>query len=762
MRLTRRFLILTYHTKLIKLDSQNHRQSIKNKINSLIFLSPKILFRYYFLIINFIFLSSQSIAQELIWTHTGGPMGGIIGGMDINSNGDIYAGVYPFIIPYTGLFKSTDNGENWFKVKTQFEDFQVFTIYITNEDHIWVGTDYQDKLYRSTDNGLTWEIKANGYDAPECWAIVESKDGVLFAGDANSGQLYRSTNDGEDWQFSADIAPLTFAIDSNNVVYAGTFNGLYSSTDNGLTWTKNNFLIDYAIPTLLIDTSNGIYCGTGYTGINGDGLFYSSDGGQFWKQLGFAGKVVLSLAFDSECNLYTGTLEDGLFKTTDLGQSWIQYQNGIYRKEVYRLVITKKDDIFIGSEGGGGGWYFYGGGGVFRSTNGGELFEQVGLPISLVKNIVFSGDSLIISSSPSGVQKYNRFTKKWRNLGLHNVEAVTITPSDYLYAATRDDGLYKSTDLGEKWFLTNLTIDTLMPVYNVLAINDDTLFASTFYNLRRSTDGGENWNVLPISTGDFDRGLFFNDGSLWVTGVSSSASVLYRSSDFGNSFDIQYTEFETFDSNNPISVINNGYVFLASALTNKNGIYRSTDFGMNWNRVLSMNNNWPTVYANDDGVVFTASLSFYDTSKIYISSNFGNTWTSLVQPTDLGVFVTAIIQDNKENYFFGTSRQGLYEVDILTDFEDETSTNYNFYLSQNYPNPFNSITKIRYSVPISNLVQIKLYNILGIEILTLLNEYKRAGTFEVEFDGSDISSGVYFYRITCGRYSETKKMLLLK
>jgi photosystem II stability/assembly factor-like uncharacterized protein len=369
-------------------------------------------------------------------------MGGIIGGMDINSNGDIYAGVYPFMIAYTGLYKSTDNGESWFKIKTQFEDFQVFSVYITKEDHIWVGTDYQDKLYRSTDNGLTWEIKANGYNAFECWAIGESKDGVLFAGDANSGQLYRSTDNGENWQFSALIAPLAFAVDSNNVVYAGAFNGLYSSTDNGVSWTQNNFFSGYAVSTVLIDTSNGIYCGTGYTYLNGDGLYYSGDSGQTWRQLGFAGKEVLALAFDSEWNLFAGTKEDGLFKTSDSGQSWTQYQNGIYRKEVFKLVINQQDDIFIGSEGGGSGWYLYGGGGVFRSTNGGDSFEQVGLPISLVKNIVFSGDSLIITSTPSGVQSYNRFTQKWKNLGLHNVEAVTITPSEYLYAQQQGTMVY--------------------------------------------------------------------------------------------------------------------------------------------------------------------------------------------------------------------------------------------------------------------------------------------------------------------------------
>lgn len=71
--------------------------------------------------------------------------GGIVGDMAINSLGEIYAGVYPFMFNYySGLYKSTDNGNSWFKIETQFEDFEVYAIYITKEDHIWVGTNFME------------------------------------------------------------------------------------------------------------------------------------------------------------------------------------------------------------------------------------------------------------------------------------------------------------------------------------------------------------------------------------------------------------------------------------------------------------------------------------------------------------------------------------------------------------------------------------------------------------------------------------------
>jgi len=85
-----------------------------------------------------------------------------------------------------------------------------------------------------------------------------------------------------------------------------------------------------------------------------------------------------------------------------------------------------------------------------------------------------------------------------------------------------------------------------------------------------------------------------------------------------------------------------------------------------------------------------------------------------------------------------------------------------FSLSQNYPNPFNPATRINYSLPYKSLVQIKLYDVLGNEVATIVNEEKPAGIYEVEFDGGRLSSGVYFYQLSAANFIETKKMILLR
>ncbi len=103
-------------------------------------------------------------------------------------------------------------------------------------------------------------------------------------------------------------------------------------------------------------------------------------------------------------------------------------------------------------------------------------------------------------------------------------------------------------------------------------------------------------------------------------------------------------------------------------------------------------------------------------------------------------------------------------VDNTVDVKDQGYNNIptEYKLEQNYPNPFNPTTTIRYSIPKAGSVTLKIYNLIGEEIATLVNEEKAAGNYEIEFDATQLPSGVYFYQIKAGDFSQTKKMLLLK
>jgi hypothetical protein len=104
------------------------------------------------------------------------------------------------------------------------------------------------------------------------------------------------------------------------------------------------------------------------------------------------------------------------------------------------------------------------------------------------------------------------------------------------------------------------------------------------------------------------------------------------------------------------------------------------------------------------------------------------------------------------------------ELNVITDVENPNQSDIplDFALNQNYPNPFNPTTRIQYQLSGNSQVTLKVYNILGSEVATLVNEEKQAGSYEVSFDASDLSSGIYFYSLRAGSFIETKKMLLLK
>jgi hypothetical protein len=104
----------------------------------------------------------------------------------------------------------------------------------------------------------------------------------------------------------------------------------------------------------------------------------------------------------------------------------------------------------------------------------------------------------------------------------------------------------------------------------------------------------------------------------------------------------------------------------------------------------------------------------------------------------------------------------LWEDDVVSGIEEESLLPTRYLLYQNYPNPFNPITTIKYQIPEAGIVSLKIYDILGRDIATLVNEEKPAGFYEYDFNASDLSSGVYLYQLKAGSYVESKKMLLLK
>ena len=101
-------------------------------------------------------------------------------------------------------------------------------------------------------------------------------------------------------------------------------------------------------------------------------------------------------------------------------------------------------------------------------------------------------------------------------------------------------------------------------------------------------------------------------------------------------------------------------------------------------------------------------------------------------------------------------------TDIPTSIANQPTVVTEFKLSQNYPNPFNPSTKISWQSPVSGHQTLKVYDVLGNEVVTLVDEYKPAGIYNAQFTMHNLASGIYFYRLTAGSFVQTKKMILIK
>ena len=150
---------------------------------------------------------------------------------------------------------------------------------------------------------------------------------------------------------------------------------------------------------------------------------------------------------------------------------------------------------------------------------------------------------------------------------------------------------------------------------------------------------------------------------------------------------------------------------------------------------------------------------------------FDFNWSGV--PKQYNIFAIGIMMGPSNQRM--TSKAGLYQINyydpsmnltwnynLITDVPHETLIPTEFSLSQNYPNPFNPATTIKFTIPTTELVSLKVYDLLGREVAALVNEEKAPGTYEAKFDGSNLASGMYVYRLQADNFVSVKKMILMK
>jgi ligand-binding sensor domain-containing protein len=299
-----------------------------------------------------------------------------------------------------------------------------------------------------------------------------------------------------------------------------------------------------------------------------------------------------------------------------------------------------------------------------------------------------------------------------------------------LFAGTWAGGVFLSTNKGSSWTTVNngLTDNNVVS----LIVSDTNLFAGTTSGVFLSTDNGSSWSSV-------NNGLTFMMGPPDQADTASVISHLAVSTNGANGTNL-------------------------FAATWGGGVFLSTDNGSNWSAI---NNGLPDnqITLSITSLTVSGANLFIGTSDggMYVSTNNGASWTSADSGlTGSSVQVIAVIGTN---VFAGTNN-GIWRrpiSEMVTGVEENQTQIPTLYaLKQNYPNPFNPTTTISYQLPTNTIVTLKVYDVLGREIKTLVSERQKAGNHLVIFDANSLPSGVYFYRLQAGSYAETKKLVLLK
>jgi len=396
---------------------------------------------------------------------------------------------------------------------------------------------------------------------------------------------------------------------------------------------------------------------------------------------------------------------------------------------------------------------------------------------------------------------------QWTNPDLtltgRQIQSFAISNSALLSGT--DGGLVRSTDNGTSW--TN--IGGGLPYTNIRALLSvgsypfNVLAGMISGRISMSTNYGDNWTGFPAdsvqlpflasincilersNSSNFlvgtERGVHllpqYYPLSTWIainTGLPSAETkvraIVEKDGEIfvgTNGGVFQMNGYDWIQKNTGLTNTNvtalasiGGFLFAGTSQGSVGGVYISSDNGNNWTLIL--NDAWINSFLTLGSNIFAGSVG----NGVWRSTNYGNTWTQINDGLGSGAYNVLSLGADDQYLFAGTVSSSIWRrplSQVVTNTEDETNLQpKEFSLEQNYPNPFNPSTRIQYQVSGVSHINLKVYDVLGNEVATLVNEEKQAGSYEVDFNASQLTSGVYFYTINAGSFVETKKMILLR
>lgn len=380
-----------------------------------------------------------------------------------------------------------------------------------------------------------------------------------------------------------------------------------------------------------------------------------------------------------------------------------------------------------------------------------------------VESIVSDGTNLYTGTHSNGVFHSSDGGTTWTAIssGLpvaSFVYTLAINQGKIFAGTTNNWGMYQTTDNGTSWTKIGFTG---IEIYSYTKIGDN-LFAGTSVGADISTDNGATWTAVAIDTKEQVKAFAVN-GSKFFAGIRGGEWIAYSHYTYGVYLSTDNGVTWSWPTNTGFDKI----IITLSAIGNNlfagtsSGVYLSTDDGGIWTKVIN-----GLTSTNITSAAVSGNNLFVGVSGggVFLTTDNGTNWSAVnTGLTNLYVYSLAVVGSD---LYAGTLASGLWKrslSDMVTTVEDnKINQPSNFTLYQNYPNPFNPSTNIRFEVPTSGFVSLKVFDVLGREVAELLNEYKSVGNYDVNFDASKLTSGVYFYKLQTGNFSSTKKMVLTR
>jgi photosystem II stability/assembly factor-like uncharacterized protein len=608
-------------------------------------------------------------------------------------------------------------------------------------------------MFFAQDTGSAWIDISSGLPSLEIAALSTSPSGIVYCAPEGYG-IYKYS--GTTWtpvnSNLADLRVQTIVFDGSGALFAGTSAGVSVLKNNAASWI--NYSVENGktpVLSLAVDPSQGgrMFAGLGYSQYQSGPLYgkiyASNDSGKTWNDVSPAVKTlrVKTISVTSNGTVYAGA--QGMFRSTDHGATWTVINNGL-KEAVPALTgggftVTKNGHFLEGSE--------YG---IWRSADNGETWTE-------------------------------------SNNGLKHpmIEFLFRDSLGYLFACAHAlprhestvNRLYRSTDDGYTWDTVKVSLDG---IYSMIAqgFNNELYLAHGFgsqppsatligSSLAKSTDRGATWVDLPCYGGKgFSVGVT-KRGTILFGGETLG---LFRSTDKGASWD---TTIHVGPGGNmaPIVVSPRGEIFTCSYGDNHIWFSDSVTDGKSYTNMVHP--SFP-MYVTANAFQWSSTGRMYvglkgnppNTGMYYVDGPI--TANSVFTPVPNLYFNVTKMHWDDEGYMWIYGSGSLAKSDSVltapkktTGVKGSNSVPSEFALHQNYPNPFNPGTAIGFTLHVSGITTLKVYDALGREISTLVNEHLETGVYhERMFDASHLASGFYFARLTSGGSSQMKKMILLK